>query len=222
MRRWCGVGDQAYDGAGCAPGEPGQPAHGPVPRRPAEPAAARRHHRAEPGQREQPDRRDDRRGPGRGGRPGRLGRRPAARAAAGGPGVRLRGRRRRRRDPAAGRAVRPGDVPARRGAVTRWRRRPRSGAGGRASCSTGWPRSSPRPASSAGEVLGLRRGRARRGRPVRRRAVVHSQTTGWDAVPLGDDAAGRHRRCRCSWRTAPRRSARPRCGSAPAAAPGTR
>ena len=79
----CGFGEQAYDGAGCAPREPGQPAHRSLPRRPAEPPAARRHHRAEPGQRQQPDRRDDRRGPGRGGRPGRLGRRPAAGAAAG-------------------------------------------------------------------------------------------------------------------------------------------
>ena len=188
----CGVGHQAYDGAGCAPGEPVQPAHGPVPRRAAEPAATGRHHRAEPGQREQPDRRDDRRRPGRGGRPGRLGRRPAAGAAAGGARVRLRGGRRRRRDPGPGRAVRPGDVPARRGELpARGRPRPRARRPRR--LLEGLAAVAAEAGVEVAEVLGYGVGVAGVVDQTGADAVVHSQTTGWDARAAGRAAAGRHR-----------------------------
>ena len=56
-------------------------------------------------------------------------------------------------------------------------------------------------------------------------ALVHGQTYGWDAVPLGRMLRGhtdRRPRCRCTSTTGPRPWARPRCGSAAAGARATR
>ncbi len=53
-------------------------------------------------------------------------------------------------------------------------------------------------------------------------AVVHGQTVGWEAVPLGSCCEPGLATCRCSSTTAPRRWARRRSGSAPPATSTTR
>ena len=98
--------------------------------------------------------------------------------------------------------------------------RPGPGRGGRADASPGSARCCGQAAVPTDDVLGVGigvPGTVEQGRE----AVVHAQTIGWDAVPLEPMLrAGTALPLR--WRTAPRRWARPRCGSAPAGACGTR
>ena len=131
---------------------------------------------------------------------GRLRRRPAAHPAAGRPGYALPDRRRRRRDPGPGRAVRPRHDRAgpRRTPVDprRPRRRPWSSATSLAGIADGAARGRRRP----GERARRRRRRARhRRRSAPGGAVVHGQTIGWDAVPLEAllRGAGDSDACRC-------------------------